>query len=278
MISTLFILIWFMSAGFFFGLTSSELWLIPIWLIVGYALAWISMVLLLIIMMPYMKFTKVDNKFKHYYIRSIAKFLSVFVLRLDMKVEGKHLLPTEGSYVMYANHKSYADPFILYQLVDKPTGMAAKKGIYKLPIVRNYMPWFGCIRIDRENNRDAAKSILKGIEQIKQGMCMAIFPEGGIKDRNDEQMVAMRAGAYKLATKAEAPIVPITLIGTTDVKYRAPWRMTKIKVIIHEPIYKEHYQSLSTTELADHVMKLVNETIKTQTPLKNDQKSAGAQV
>lgn len=262
MISALFILIWFGSAGFFFGLTTSELWLIPIWLIVGYGLAWLGMVLTLVFMMPFMKYSKVDNSFKHYYIRSIAKFISIFVLRLKLKVEGKHLLPTEGSFVMYANHKSYADPFILYQLIDRPAGMAAKKGIYKLPVVRRYMPWFGCIQIDRENNREAAKSILKGIEQIKQGMIMAIFPEGGIKDRNDEQMVAMRAGAYKLAIKAEAPIVPITLIGTTDVKHRAPWRSTKIKVIIHEPIYKETYQGLSTTELADHVMQLVNQTIK----------------
>lgn len=275
MITTLFIIIWFLSAGFFFGLTSSELWMIPIWLIVGYGLAWLSMVLLLVAMMPYMKFTKVDNRFKHYYIRSIAKFVSFFALRLQLTVEGKELLPTSGSFVMYANHKSYADPFILYQLLDRPAGMAAKKGIYKLPVIRNYMPWFGCIQIDRENNREAAKSILKGIEQIKNGMIMAIFPEGGIKDRNDEQMVAMRAGAYKLATKAEAPIVPITLIGTTDVKYRAPWRTTKIKVIIHEPIYKETYEAMSTTDLADHVMKLVNQTIKEKTPVKNGQKQAG---
>ena len=268
MISTLFVLIWFLSAGFFFGLTSSELYLIPVWLIVGYAIAWLSMLLMMVIMMPYMKFTKIDNRFKHYYIRSIAKFISIFVLRLDIKVEGKHLIPTEGNFVMYANHKSYADPFILYQLIDRPTGMAAKKGIYKLPVIRNYMPWFGCIQIDRENNREAAKSILRGIEQIKNGMIMAIFPEGGIKDRNDEQMVAMRAGAYKLATKAEAPILPITLIGTTDVKHRAPWRMTKIKVIIHEPIFKETYLNMSTTDLADHVMKLVNNTIKVNNGIK----------
>ena len=121
---------------------------------------------------------------------------------------------------------------------------------------------FGCIQIDRENNREAAKSILKGIEQIKHGMIMAIFPEGGIKDRDDEQMVAIKAGAYKLATKAEAPIVAITMIGTTDVKYRAPWRRTKIKVIVHDPIYKEQYEQISTVELGEMVMKMVNETIK----------------
>lgn len=268
MISTLFILIWFTSAGFFFGLTSSELWLIPVWLIVGYGLAWLSMALVLILMMPYMKWTKVDNKFKHYYIRSIAKFVSIFALRLHLKIEGKHNLPADRNFVMYANHKSYADPFILYQLIDRPAGMAAKKGIYKLPVIRNYMPWFGCIQIDRESNREAAKSILKGIDQIKHGMIMAIFPEGGIKDREDEQMVAMRAGAYKLATKADAPIVPITLIGTTDVKHRAPWRATTIKVIIHEPIYKSDYERLSTTELADHVMQLVNQTIKVHSQTK----------
>ena len=262
MISIIFVVVWALVTGLLSGYTNLSMWYLPLWIIIGYIAAWLSMVLVLTGMLPYGKHTKVDNKFKHYFIRSIAKFISIFFLRLDLKVIGKEKLPKTGGYVIYANHKSYADPFILYQVINRPAGMAAKKGIYKLPIIRNWMPMFGCIQIDRENNREAAKSILKGIEQIKQGMIMAIFPEGGIKDRDDEQMVAIKAGAYKLATKAEAPIVAITMIGTTDVKYRAPWRRTKIKVIVHDPIYKEQYEQISTVELGEMVMKMVNETIR----------------
>lgn len=262
MISMLFILIWALTAGLLSGFTGLSIGFLPLWIILGYAAAWIAMALILTLMLPYGKYTKVDNKFKHYFIRSIAKFISIFVLRLDIKVVGKEKMPKTGGFVMYANHKSYADPFILYQLINRPAGMAAKKGIYKLPIIRNWMPMFGCIQIDRDSNREAAKSILKGIDQIKKGMIMAIFPEGGIKDRDDEQMVAIRAGAYKLATKAGAPIVPITMIGTTDVKNRAPWRKTKIKVIIHDPIFKEEYDLISTAQLGEKVAAMVNATIK----------------
>lgn len=262
MISLIFIIIWFGLAGILSGFTGLSLWFIPLWLIIGYIVAWISMVLLLVIMIPIGKMMKVDNKFKHYFIRSIARFISIFVLRLNIKIIGKNKLPKKGGYVIYANHKSYADPFILYQIVNRPTGMAAKKGIYKLPIVRSWMPLFGCIQIDRENNREAAKAILKGIEQIKQGMIMGIFPEGGIKDRDDEKMVSIKAGAYKLATKAEAPIVPVTMIGATEVKHRAPFRSTKIKVIIHDPITKEDYEGLSTVEVGEKVAELINQTLK----------------
>ncbi|MDY0209890.1 MAG: 1-acyl-sn-glycerol-3-phosphate acyltransferase [Acholeplasma sp.] len=262
MISLIFIIVWFSVAGLLSGFSGLSLWFLPLWFVVGYMIAWISMILILILMLPYGKMTKVDNKFKHYFIRSIARFVSLFVLRLNIKILGKEKLPKKGGYVIYANHKSYADPFILYQIINRPTGMAAKKGIYKLSVIRNWMPLFGCIQIDRENNREAAKSILKGIEQIKKGMIMGIFPEGGIKDRQDEKMVAIKAGAYKLATKADAPIVPVTMIGASDVKHRAPFKTTQIKVIIHDPIFKEDYEALSTVELGEKVAELVNQTIK----------------
>ena len=262
MISILFIIFWALVSGLLYGYTNLSNWFIPLWLLIGYVSSWIMMVMILVIGIPFGKMSKVDNKFKHYFIRSIAKFISIFVLRLKISIVNKSYLPKTGGYVIYANHKSYADPFILYQLINRPAGMAAKKGIYKLLVVRDLMPLFGCIQIDRENNRVTAKSILQGIHQIKNGMIMAIFPEGGIKDREDEQMVAIRAGAYKLATKAEAPIVPITMIGTSDIKHRAPWRTTKIKVIIHEPIMKDEYEKMSTAELGEKVAKLVNETIK----------------
>jgi 1-acyl-sn-glycerol-3-phosphate acyltransferase len=71
--------------------------------------------------------------------------------------------------------------------------------------------------------------MVDAIKVVKSGMAMAIFPEGGIKDRDDEKMVAMRAGAYSVAMKAEADLLPVSISGTSLVKYRAPFRSTKIR-------------------------------------------------
>lgn len=232
-----------------------------LWAFFGYFFAWVFLILTIVILLPYAKYTRKDNRFKHYYIRSLVHFLNIFPLRLKIKVTGKSNLPKTGGYVIYANHKSYTDPFILYTLINRPMSLAAKKGIYKIPIIKNWIEYIGCIQIDRDNNREAAKSMLEGIERVKNGMIMGIFPEGGIKDRDDEKMVAIRAGAYKLATKAEAPIVPITMMGTSEVKKRAPFKRTVIKVIIHKPLNKSDYEQLSTSEIGDIVAKLTNDTI-----------------
>lgn len=261
MLTFLFFLFWVLIA---YGLaTYTELYglYILLWAFFGYFFSWVIMVLTVIIMIPFAKYSKIDNKFKHYYIRSLVHFLNIFPLRLKIKVTGKENLPKTGGYVIYANHKSYTDPFILYTLINRPMALAAKKGIYKLPIVKPWIEAIGCIQIDRENNREAAKSMLQGIERVKNGLIMGIFPEGGIKDRDDEKMVAVRAGAYKLATKAEAPIVPITMMGTSEVKNRAPFRRTIIHVIVHPPLYYKDYENLSTVEIGDIVAKLTNDTI-----------------
>ncbi|HKL61681.1 MAG TPA: lysophospholipid acyltransferase family protein [Acholeplasma sp.] len=261
MVTFIFVSIWLLIAGILAGYTGLYNYYLLLWLFFGYFYSWVFTALTLVIFLPHAKYTKKANKFKHYYIRSLIHFLNIFPLRLKIKVTGKENLPKKGGYVIYANHKSYTDPFILYTLIDRPMSLAAKKGIYKLPIISKWIEYIGCIQIDRDSNREAAKSILKGIDLVKDGMIMTIFPEGGIKDRNDEKMVSIKAGAYKLATKAEAPIIPVTMIGTSDVKNRAPFKRTIIKVIIHKPIMPNVYETMSTSEIGDMVASLINQTI-----------------
>ena len=62
------------------------------------------------------------------------------------------------------------------------------------------------LKINRSSDRDAAKSIVEGIKFMKEGNGIILFPEGGIKTREVEQMVSIKPGAYKLATKSEAII------------------------------------------------------------------------
>ena len=79
-------------------------------------------------------------------------------------------------------------------------------------------------------------------------------------------MVDLKPGAYKLATKPKADILPISLIGNSLMTKKKIWQRKKVTVIIHKPIKYEEYKDYNTQELGLLVGTIVNEGIKNGTP------------
>jgi 1-acyl-sn-glycerol-3-phosphate acyltransferase len=257
MISLAFLLGWGLFT-YFMTIWIGPLYLIPLWFILGYAVGWLSVIFVLFIHLPYCKYTPYTDKYQYYLTRSTAFFVNHLILRLKIKVKGLENVPEDGILTLYANHKSYADPFIILELIKRPTTFTPKMSVYKLPIVGAWLKHMGAFPIDRSSDRNTAKAMVDAIKVVKAGLAMLIFPEGGIKDRSDIRMVAMRAGAYRVATKAGANLLPISIQGTTDVKHRAPFRSTKINVIIHPVVLFEDIKKMSTTEIADMMFTKIN--------------------
>jgi len=257
MISLAFLLGWGLFT-YFLTIWVGLLYLIPLWFILGYVFGWLMVVFVLFIHLPYNKLTPVTDKYQYYVTRSTAFFVNHLVLRLKIKVKGIENVPSDGKLTIYANHKSYADPFIILELIKRPTTFTPKMSVYRLPLVGKWLKYMGAFPIDRSSDRNTAKAMVDAIKVVKDGLAMLIFPEGGIKDRNDIRMVAMRAGAYRVAIKAGANLLPISIQGTTNVKHRAPFRSTKINVIIHPVVLFEDVKDKSTTEIADMMFNTIN--------------------
>ncbi len=257
MISILFLLL---IALFMYLMTLvvENLWFLPLWFFVGIIVAFFSIVIFIVIQFPIFKYTKFSNKYKYYVCRSTSHWLILFFMRLKIKVSGKENIPNTGLLTVFANHKSYADPFIIFDIMKRPTTFTPKMSVYKLPLVGTLLKYLGAFPIDRSSDRNTARAMVDAIKVIKDGMAMAIFPEGGIKDRNDEKMVAMRAGAYRVAMKAGADLLPVSIQNTTSIKHRAPFRSTKIIVVIHPVIHYEDVKHLTTLEVADKMFNIIN--------------------
>ena len=136
--------------------------------------------------------------------------------------------------------------------------MKIKKELFKFPFVKQLAKVYGVVGMDRNNNRAGAKAIIEGVKHIKNGLSMMIFPEGGIKDRTNEEMVNLRAGAYKLVTKSEALLLPVSINGSSKIKNKKLFERTIINVVIHKPITKDEYENLTTTEIGNMVQDLLN--------------------
>lgn len=255
---TILLLIW-ASCSFLLSLISSNPWLWFAWVPAGFIImialfvAWMYLVAL-----PILARVKTNSKLKGMYAVHVIKMVNL-LCGVKIKVEGKENLTPSKRVLYVSNHKSNIDPCLIYVAANRTMTAAGKSTLWKVKPLLPFFNAFQVIKINRESDREAAKSILEGIKYMKNDNSVIIFPEGGIKTREVEQMVSIKPGAYKLATKSEAVIQPIALIGSSKISKRK-WYQPRVKVIVRflPPINPEDYKDLNTHEIAYKVVDMVN--------------------
>lgn len=129
-----------------------------------------------------------------------------------VKIYGKENIPKDGAVLFVSNHQSNFDIALFMSYIDKPKGYIAKIEMKKIPLLRDWMEYMNCVFMDRSNIRKAAESIAEGVKILKNGYSLVIFPEGTRSKSND--IGELKAGSFKLATKAKVPIIPVTIKGS----------------------------------------------------------------
>ncbi|MFD2045273.1 lysophospholipid acyltransferase family protein [Ornithinibacillus salinisoli] len=176
-----------------------------------------------------------------------------------VQVNGREKLLDEP--VLYvANHQGLFDILAFLGYLGRPIGFIAKKEIKKLPIIRSWMELLYCVFIDRKDRRQSMKAIQQGIENLKAGHSLVIFPEG-TRSRGSK-IGEFKSGSLRLAMKANVPIVPVAIDGTYHMlEEKGRVQASDITMIISDPIYPIDYQSLKNAELAQRIQHTVEQLL-----------------
>ncbi|WP_442781297.1 lysophospholipid acyltransferase family protein [Clostridium sp. ZS2-4] len=155
---------------------------------------------------------------------------------VTVDVEGLENIPQEACCFV-SNHQGNFDFIAMFASIDKSMGFIAKKEIKKLKIISVWMKELKCVFIDRENIRESLKAINEGAENLKKGHSMVIFPEG--TRSKGKQMGQFKKGSLKMALKANAPIVPVTVDGSYKIfeEHNGGLRKGNIRLVFSKPIY-----------------------------------------
>ena len=166
--------------------------------------------------------------------------LILFIAGTKVTVIGEDRIPKDTPVLYVGNHRSYFDIVMGYTTVPAPTGFIAKKEMIGIPLLNLWMEQMNCLFLDRANIKEGLKTILTGIEKVKGGVSMWIFPEGTRNESKDPaDLMEFHEGSLKIAEKSGCPVIPVAITGTDDVFERhTPW-IRKSHVIIEygEPIY-----------------------------------------
>ena len=176
-------------------------------------------------------------------------------------VNGMDKIPTEGRFLYVCNHRSMFDPVIVMdKLKDYNISFISKPSNLTLPLVGRSAYTIGFLPIDRENNRNALKTILTAADYLKKDLCnIGIYPEG--TRSKTRELLPFHAGSFKVAQKARVPIVVACVHGTENIRPLNPFVSTKAYLDILEVIPAETACSMRTDELSEHVRSIIQQDL-----------------
>jgi 1-acyl-sn-glycerol-3-phosphate acyltransferase len=127
-----------------------------------------------------------------------------------IRVEGLENLPSGGA-VLVANHQSTVDIPMLLAAFPRPVLFLAKRQLGEIPLLGKAMAAAGNLFVDREDPKDAVRMIREAGARLHDGGLVVVFPEG--TRSRDGTIGEFRPGAFYLAQKSGAPVVPVYIDG-----------------------------------------------------------------
>ena len=208
-------------------------------------------VLFLIVSLPILGVEWILKKFNPYLadlssLRLVQWAFKVitFLSGVKLTVIGEENIPKNETVLYIPNHQSFFDIVLTYARCPGLTGYVSKVSMKKVPILSIWMERLHCLFLDRSNIREGLKVILAGIENIKGGISMCIFPEGTRNTTPENGMLSFKEGSLKMAEKTGCAIIPVAISNSAEIFENHIPKIKSCPVIIQygTPIYIKDLQ------------------------------------
>ena len=154
-----------------------------------------------------------------------------WLLFLPVKVTGTENIQKGQSYVFVSNHQSALDVWAIYGYLPVVYKWLMKAEIRKIPFVGLACKCAGHIFVERGNARASFRSLKAIEEQLTNGVCTVIFPEG--TRSKDGKVERFKRGAFQIALDLHLPVIPISLSGCYEAFNRKAKYVTRHPIGMH---------------------------------------------
>ena len=239
------------------GLT---LWMVPV-LFVGFVLVLLLLsFLILCAFSAAVDMDKPQENDSRLYRRVMHLYIEALIPLVGLKTEtaGLEKTPADGRFLLVCNHQNESDPGILLHFFrDSQLAFISKKENKSMFVVGKFMHKILCQLVNRENDREALKTILKCIQLIREDkVSIGVFPEGGILVK--DKLSHFRSGVFKIAQKTKVPIVVCTLKGTSDLFHNMKrLKPTQVRLHLVDVIPAEEVAAANTVELGEKIYRMM---------------------
>lgn len=193
---------------------------------------------------------------------AIAEMMCMYA-GLKVHIKGEEKIPNDGRFLFVCNHRSMFDPLIVMDRLRKYNiSFISKQANIDIPIAGELACGAGFLPIDRENNREALKTINKAAGYLKSDLCsIGIYPEG--TRSKSGKLLPFHSGSFKIAQKAGVPVVVASVSGTEHATKNMFRRRTDVTLNILEVISAEDAKTTPTAEMAERAKGLIEASLAT---------------
>ncbi len=164
--------------------------------------------------------------------------------------KGLENLPVDGPAVLASNHLSFSDSIFMPLMVPRPVVFLAKSDYFtgrgiKGRLTAAFFKLTNQLPMDRSGGAASANSLSTGVEVLKGGGLLGIYPEGTRSP--DGRLYRGKVGVAKLVLTANVPVIPVAMIGTDKVQpigRRIP-SIRRLGIIFGEPMDFSRYQGMA---------------------------------
>ncbi|MDQ2749862.1 MAG: 1-acyl-sn-glycerol-3-phosphate acyltransferase [Actinomycetota bacterium] len=180
------------------------------------------------------------------------------------EITGSEHVPHTGAVILAANHISFADEIFTPLAARRQVLYFAKAEYFTTPGIRGramaaFFRGCGHVPVERGDTRSAASVIEIGVDLLRDGGALGIYPEGTRSP--DGRLHKFRTGVARLALRSGAPVLPVGLVGTREVQPPGTRRWHRRPVAVHfgELMYFGHR---AAEERSSRVLREVTETVR----------------
>jgi 1-acyl-sn-glycerol-3-phosphate acyltransferase len=168
-----------------------------------------------------------------------GRFWSRFLLKLcrvGVVVRGAENIQRGKRYIYVSNHASLFDIPTIVGYIPDQLRLVFKKELTKVPFLGWALKFGPYIPIDRSKSIAGMRSLEKAAERIRSGASVVVFAEG--TRSKDGTLQPFKRGAFTLAAKSGAPIIPVTIRGSSAImpKHSMKIHPGTIEMMLDKPI------------------------------------------
>ncbi len=233
-------------------------WLIILWVLlglVGVFLAYIFTIIISALLVNMKKEYPQESKFYRFLLNS-ATFFATKLIRIKLHVTGMEKVPG-GRFLLVSNHRSKFDPILSWLVFgDCQLAFISKPENFKVPVFGRLIHRLCFMAIDRENPRNAVKTINRAVDLINRDVAtIGVYPEG---TRNyGDGLLPFHNAMFKIAQKANVPVVIITVKGTYEIQKNYPLHRSHVYIDVLDVIDAETVKKTKTAILGEKVREIM---------------------
>lgn len=202
------------------------------------------------------------GRLQHFCMRRWSRD-NLWLSRARVEIEGLENLSLDSPQILVANHSGLHDILSLSARLPIQFRWVAKKSLFRVPFMGWHMRRSGYIPIDRENPRQAARSIIEAAQVIRSGVNAITFPEG-TRSRTGK-LGKFHSGAFALALRTKVPLIPVSLEGSYRVIMPKTLQVnpgTIIRIKLDRPIDLSSYDRGDKHRLMEQVYAIMDRNLQ----------------